>query len=364
VLAGQAGSAGTTGAARAPLGTASLTYARADDWDPITNPIGDVDKIVPGFVVAQDGTGTHTTIQAAIDEAIYLADCARVYIRIKAGVYRERVTVPAKTSAPPLTLYSTESDASKTVIVRADSAAGLEDQGASPVGMTGSATFTQSLPSGFQAKNITIANDYVEGTYAGTDQAAVALLNQGDRAQYENVRILGNKNTLYVKSTSVTQVSRTYFRDSYIEGDEDFVIGRGTAVFDRCRIHSIGARVQTGAAVAAPSTRLTNPYGLLFINTDFTADAGVSDIYLGRQWYESSNQEAVGKMIVRNSNLGAHFRAQDPWVAVERVTPKNAGAATPMVLYTSEDYYLPSTGLVPPEVFLAEHGNTGAGAAQ
>jgi hypothetical protein len=35
-----------------------------------------------------------------------------------------------------------------------------------------------------------------------------------------------------------------------------------------------------------------------------------------------------------------------------------------MVLYTSDDYYAPMTGLIPPEVFLAEFGNSGPGAAQ
>ena len=167
--------------------------------------------------------------------------CARVYILVKPGTYHETVTVPNKTSAPPITLYSTDSDASHTVIVFNN--ASLTMVAGAALGTSGSATFTNSS-SNFQAKNLTFSNNYVE-TGTGNEQA-VALLNQGDRAQFENVRALGNQDTLYVKSTNTGTIARAYFRDSYVEGDTDFIFGRGTTVFDHCEIHTMGNNKTTG----------------------------------------------------------------------------------------------------------------------
>ena len=108
---------------------------------------------------------------------------------------------------------------------------------------------------------------------------------------------------------------------------------------------------------------LNNPHGFLFINSEFSADEGVTDVYLGRQWNEGENLEAVGKVIVRNSILGAHVQRADPWAAISRLTPQEPEATTPMTLYDSDDYYAPDTGLVPAELYLGEYGNSGPGAA-
>ena len=358
-----AGAGGEGGAG--PLGERTVTYAAEDDWDPRA-PIEDVTKIVPGLVVdpnAPKQPGVYNTIQSAIGDAVLVAGCPRVFIQVKPGRYHEKVTLPAKTSAPPITIYSADRDPSRVVIVAGHSAAGAEDDG-TPLTVQQSATFTNSLPQLFQARNITIANSYVAGTYPGDAEAqtAVALLSQADRALFDNVRILGHRNAIYVKSTAANEVSRAYFRDCYVEGDEDIILGRGSAVFDQCRIHSLGDRVASGAITAA-STRVDNPHGLLIINSELTADARVSNVYLGHQWYEGDTQEAVGKAIVRNSLLGAHIRAGDAWAPSVRVTPK-APTATSTVLYTSDDYYAPATGLTPPEIYLAEFGNSGPGAAQ
>ncbi len=343
-----------------PLGERQVTYGAEDDWYPV-DQIEDVNKIVPGMVVDANGNGTHTTIQSAINDAVRVAGCPRVYIEIEPGTYREKIIVPAKTSAPPLTLYSVESDASRTLIVWGDSTAGAQVDG-TPLSIHYSATLSQSLPTGFQARNLTVANDYLEGTYPGDDQAAVAVMNQGDKAEYDNVRFIGNRNTLYVKSTAPNEVSRAYFRDCYVEGDEDIVLGRGTAAFDQCEFHSVGDRVSTGA-VTAPSTRLDNPHGILITNSEFSADAIVTDVHLGHQWFEGQDEEAVGKVIIRNSILGPHIRREDPWAPTERLTARSPDEPTPVVLFSSREYYPPGGGLSTPEIFIAEYGNSGPGAA-
>ena len=361
------GAGGEGGGSGDPLGERMVTY-EFDEWDP-RGPIEDVTKIVPGLVVDPNGKhdedGTFQTLQRAITEASNVAGCPRVFIKVLPGTYHEKITVPAKTSSPPITIYGVDPDASKIVIVRGDSAAGAEGDG-TPLTVHDSATFKNSLPQPFQARNLTIANNYVAGTFEGDpeDQTSVALNNQADRALFDNVRFLGHRNTVYVKSEDPNQVSRIYFRNCYVEGDEEIIFGRGAAVFDQCEIHSVGDRMSTGFITAA-STRVDNPHGILIMNSELSADAIVSDAYLGRQWFEqvgSADTAGVGKTIVRNSILGPHIRVADPWAPTTRFTPKTP-TATSQVLYTSDDYYVPATGLIPPEVFVAEFGNSGPGAA-
>jgi pectinesterase len=347
-------------------GVGPVTYSLNDGWDPLTNGIGNPATFTPMFTVALDGSGTHTSLQTAFAAANALASCSRVYIRLMPGEHRGQLVLPSKTSAPPITIYSTESDASKTVIVANQSAATAGN-------MSASATLTVKAIRGFQMKNLTVANDYVEDS-AAPNQSAVAMLLQTDKSQFENVRFIGNIGTLYVKSSSELVKARSYFRDCYIEGDQDFIVGRGTAVFDHCEIKYVTGRMPTGGNIGNPSTLVFNDYGFLFDSCTFTAETGASGVTLGRQWLEESDTVSlrglsVGKMIVRNSTLGAHLAGAAPWslTGARTTTPKNpdvdAGQA-PVLVYTSDDYFPAGVGPTPAEPYLGEYRNTGAGAHQ
>ena len=68
------------------------------------------------YTVAADGSGTHKTVQAAVDAVpLRSSKAQRVVIQIKPGVYRERVCVPADKA--PITLVGDAADASAVVIV-------------------------------------------------------------------------------------------------------------------------------------------------------------------------------------------------------------------------------------------------------
>ena len=60
--------------------------------------------------------------------------------------------------------------------------------------------------------------------------------------------------------------------------------------------------------------------------------------------------------------MGPQIRAADVWAPSLRVTPKSP-TLTSSVLYTSDYYFAPATGLFPTEIFRAEFGNSGPGAA-
>ena len=282
-------------------GVPPVTYSLNDNWDPQTNGIGDPATFTPTFTVAPDGSGDQPNLTAAFNAANALGACGRVYIRLLAGEHRAIATLASKTSGPAVTVYSTDSDASKTVIV-------MNNATATVGSMSNSATLTIKAIRGFQMKNVTVSNDYVEGSATG-NQSAVAMLLQSDQSQFENVRFLGNIATLYVKSASESVAARSYFRDCYIEGDQDFIMGRGTAVFDHCEIKYLTARQATGGSIGYPSTLVFNRYGFLFDSCKFTADTGATGIALGRQWVEqgdttATNGWAVGKMVGAQLDAG------------------------------------------------------------
>lgn len=335
-----------------------------DNWDP-TAGVGDVAGFVADFRVAETG-GTHPTVQAAVTAAVGAGGTARRFIEVAAGTYREVVCVPS--GAPPITLYSTNADASQTVIVF-DNYSGKPKAAGTPAnpcnpnlngttfGTSGSATFAAFAPE-FHAKNLSFVNDTDEATATGGVQG-VALMGQGDRQIYENVRVLGNQDTLFFKTPDVTTVTRAYLEGCFVEGDTDFIFGRATFVLDGCTIRSLTSRT-AGGVVLAPSTDSRNPFGILVTRSTFTADAtaGASSTSLGRAWdesqvdvptYTANVQTGVfpnGQGVVRESTLGVHIQATTPWRA----------AATTSRAYSSVD------GAVPANRFY-EFGNTGPGAA-
>jgi pectinesterase len=344
-------------------GVPPVTYSLNDNWDPQANGIGDPATFTPTYTVAPDGSGNQPNLNAAFNAANALGACGRVYIRLLPGEHRAIAQLASKTSGPAVTVYSTEADASKTVIVASNAAATVGS-------MSNSATLTIKAIRGFQMKNLTVSNDYIEGSATG-NQSAVAMLLQSDQAQFENVRFLGNIATLYVKSASENVAARSYFRDCTIEGDQDFIMGRGTAVFDHCEIKVLTARQTTGLSIAYPSTLIFNRYGFLFDSCTFTADTGATGIALGRQWVEqgdtaATNGMAVGKMIVRNSTLGAHLAGAAAWssTGARTTTPKDPAGTTPVLLYTSDDYFPAGVGPAPAEPFVGEYRNSGPGAHQ
>jgi pectinesterase len=310
----------------------NVTAPTKDDWDP-TAGVGDTSGVTPNFEV-EDG-GTHETVQSAVDAAVTAGGTERVLIRVAAGTYREVVCVPS--GAPPITLYGAGDSPDDTVIVF-DNYNGKAKEAGEPAnpcnpnlsgttfGTSGSATFA-AYASGFQAKNLTIANDTEEaGLSTGTQ--AVALMTQGDKIVLDGVRLLANQDTLYTKTSDPGLIQRVYIKGSYIEGDVDFIFGRATLVLDACTIHYLTARQGTkGGYLVAPSTDSRNPFGILINASELTAEEGTpaSLIFLGRAWDESQTDLPTyaaniatgvypnGQVVIRDSTLGAHVSSVTPW---------------------------------------------------
>src|SRR4029077_8118861 len=111
---------------------------------------------------------------------------------------------------------------------------------ATTFGTSGSATFAV-FSRDVQLKNLTLVNDFDE-TGMTNNLQAVALETQGDKLVFENVRMLGNQDTLYVKSGNIDTVTRNYFKGCYVEGDVDAIFGRGVLVMDGSEIKYVSNR--------------------------------------------------------------------------------------------------------------------------
>ena len=121
------------------------------------------------------------------------------------------------------------------------------------------------------ARNLTIENSFDEASVTVSGKQAVALNVRGERQRFDNVRFIGNQDTL------LTNGGTQYFYQCYIEGDVDFIFGGSRAVFEACTIHSLdrGSSSNNGYITAA-STMITEPYGYLFLNSKLTSNAAAA----------------------------------------------------------------------------------------
>jgi pectinesterase len=259
--------------------------------------------------VAADGSGDFTTVQAAVD-AVPAGNTARFTIDVEPGTYRGQVIIPAD---KPNILLRGRGARPEQVVITDDRANGTPRPDGGTWGTSGSASVTVD-GAGFAARNLTFANSFDEAAHPEiTGRQAVAVLTRADRIQFDTVRFIGNQDTLYLNSPAADVPARIYLRRCYVEGDVDFIFGRGTAAFDRCRIHALdrGSAPNNGY-VTAPSTSITNPHGLLFVACAFTSDAPAASVHLGRPWHPSNDPNAIGQTIIRDSWLGAHV-GPAPW---------------------------------------------------
>ncbi|RCV26344.1 hypothetical protein SETIT_5G238200v2 [Setaria italica] len=204
------------------------------------------------LTVDQSGRGDHRRIQDAIDAAPANDDSAgSVVIRIKPGVYREKVVV----DKPCITLVGTS--ASSTVITWNESWVAAE----SPT--------VSVLASDFIAKRLTFQNTF------GTSGPAVAMRVAGDRAAFYGCRFVSFQDTL------LDDTGRHYYRGCYIEGGTDFVFGNGKALFDKCHLRSTS--LVGGAFTAHKRSSELEDTGFSFVGCKLTG-LGVGTSILGRPW--------------------------------------------------------------------------------
>ena len=226
-------------------------------------------------VVAFDGSGTHTTVQAAIDAAPSTATASKPFrILVKSGVYKEHVVVPTGKSF--LQLLGEPGETARTVITMDTN---LKTPAPGSEGKTLSAADSATVyvtASDFTAENITFENT----TTREQRVQALAFYVTGDRAVLRRCRFLGWQDTLRADSPKGGPAARQFFSECYVEGHVDFIYAAGVSVFDRCHIHA-----KADGYLTAASTPESSPFGYVFLDCKITAGPEVvKGFYLGRPW--------------------------------------------------------------------------------
>lgn len=182
-------------------------------------------------VVASDGSGNYSTIQAAIDAIT--DDSQRTLIYVKAGTYSEKLCVWKNN----VSLIGEDADkvfivwdecASTSTLPPSEYGTGINTTGTD-------ASFTMLITgNNFYGENFTVRNDYdyVAGTEANKQAVALEHKN-GDKHVLKNVKMYSFQDTYYPKSPN----TRQYLTGCYILGGTDFIFGSGTTFINNSEIY-------------------------------------------------------------------------------------------------------------------------------
>ena len=260
------------------------------------------------LTVAKDGSGQYTTVQAAVN-AVPANNASRVVIQVKPGTYRELVKVPS--NKPHVTIQGTGGSRKDTVIVYNNASGTPKPDGSGTYGTGGSATVAVDADD-FQARNLTISNDFDEAAHTDIAQQAVALRTSADKVFLDGVIVSGDQDTLLVDTAAKDKLGRVYLTNSYVIGNVDFIFGRATAVIDKSVITLKKRYNGTSAGyVTAPSTAADRK-GFLIANSTVNGDVSAASFYLGRPWHAGGDATLDPQTTVRNTSLSAAIKST-PW---------------------------------------------------
>ena len=238
------------------------------------------------YVIAADGSGSYTSLQAAVDAA-----APGDTLILRPGVYRERVVIHRD-----------------DLRLEADDGAVLTGSGCAkdryPDG-TEKGTFLSAtllvLGKNVTVENLTVRNDAGDGRDVGQ---AVAVYAAGDRGLWRNCRFIAHQDTLFcgpvmqkvldaVAPRSAAGVEcvpsvgdsplthgRQYFENCFIQGDVDFIFGPYRCWFEGCTLF-MNAR---GGWYTAANTPQAQPWGLVFHRCRLTGECADGAARLGRPW--------------------------------------------------------------------------------
>ncbi|MDT0485185.1 pectinesterase family protein [Streptomyces doebereineriae] len=260
------------------------------------------------LTVAKDGSGQYSTVQAAVN-AVPANNPSRVVISVKPGTYRELVKVPS--NKPHVTIQGSGGSRNDTVIVYNNASGTPKPDGSGTYGTGGSATVAVEADD-FQARNLTISNDFDEASHQDIAGQAVALRTAADKVFLDGVIVSGDQDTLLVDTAAKEKLGRVYMTNSYVIGNVDFIFGRATAVIDKSVITLKKRWNGTSAGyVTAPSTAAGRK-GILIANSTVNGDVSSASFYLGRPWHAGGDASLDPQTTVRNTSLSAAIKST-PW---------------------------------------------------
>ena len=269
--------------------------------------------IPPGInvIVAKDGSGNYTSIQAAITAAPTGATSPyRIYI--KKGKYVETVIIPS--NKPFIQLMG---ESVSETILSYDNYSGKAKPTSGTYGTADCATLIVSAAD-VMVMNLSIENAVAYGIDAnavvpapGDGPQAVAVYTTSDRVVFYNVRMNGGQDTYYGGNNPAT---RCYLKNCYIDGNTDFMFGSSTIIFDTCVIYPrTRLDAGTGGYVTAVNTKAASGYGYVFRDCKVSKNRGTTLYTLGRPWQNDANtadgSKSRNKAAFLNTLMGASVTA-------------------------------------------------------
>lgn len=272
---------------------------------------------------ATPGTNSFTSIKSAL-EAAPISSVKPYKIYIAAGNYYEKLTI----TKPNIQLLG---ESAETTRIYFDAYAGQIYAEGKTWGTPGSATITIRAKD-IQLHQLTIENtfDFLSNDALANDDAkrvantqAVALfLDAGsDKMLVRDTRLLGYQDTLFVNA------GRSWFDNSFIAGNVDFIFGKGNALFTDSEIHTLGRGKPNNphGYLVAPSTQIADEFGLTFIDCKLTRAESVPDnsVPLGRPWHPTTqftdgryaDPNVIGKAVFINTWMDSHITL-DGWYSM------------------------------------------------
>nr|BAK05168.1 predicted protein [Hordeum vulgare subsp. vulgare] len=250
-------------------------------------------------VVAQDGSGNHTTVQAAVDAAPSEREGGRYVIYVKRGVYRETVEVKKK----KWNVMMVGDGMSATVISgRLNYVDGYSTFRTATVAVVGK---------GFIARDMTFEN-----TAGPAKHQAVALRCDSDLSVFYRCAFEGHQDTLYAHSL------RQFYRDCRVAGTVDFVFGNAAAVFQNCLLLArapLPGQKNSVTAQGRFNASMNSGFAFQFCNVSAHDDllrqanganktTAATQTFLGRPW------KAYSRVVFMQSYIGAVVRPEG-WLA-------------------------------------------------
>jgi pectin methylesterase-like acyl-CoA thioesterase len=301
------------------------------------------------------------TIKEALADAARMnpaSEAQRITIHIAPGIYRDQL----KIETPYISLVNT--DPSKEVKITwyygvgyvyysADKGYYNEDRAfdkyaKSTADKWGATVYLTNKANGFRAENIVFENSFnkyvtqeelndgvqpdpvnptnttvrtlsLDARSRGATERAAAIAIESDNTEFYKCSFLSNQDTLYTGNTN------QYFKDSFIEGNTDYIFGAGNVVFDNCILNFTGYSDQDsgGYITAAKPSNGSDPsfFGYLFrdcivTNTGSPYKATGS---FGRPWGQDAKVTFLDTRLQNSTVI-----SPEGWAGMSNSTPENA----------------------------------------
>ncbi|QNA44251.1 pectinesterase family protein [Lacibacter sediminis] len=295
-------------------GTISVACGAATTKTLAVNGIASNPIVAPAYdvLVAKDGSGNYTSVQAAITAAP-TGRTSPWRIFIKKGKYVETVVIP---SNKPFMQLIGENMAE--TIISYDNYSGKANPAGGTYGTSTCGTMIINAAD-VMLMNLSVENATGYGINAnalvpapGDGPQAVAVYTTSDRVVFYNCRMNSGQDTYYGGNNRGTRV---YMKNSYIDGNTDFIFGSSTIIFDTCVIYP-RTRLDntTGGYVTAANTKLESGYGYVFRDCKITKNRGITLYTLGRPWQNDASTadiaKSYNKTVFLNSFMGSSIKPE------------------------------------------------------